>query len=81
VRGRDLLRFAAIIVVTTVVRRLRGVHVPQPETVASDAVADRGEQVAQELNGAVFELDELSQHRITETSRRKSGDDMMPEAT
>jgi hypothetical protein len=81
VRGLDLLGFAGIIVVTMVVRRLRGVHVPQPETVASNAVADRGKQVAQELNGAVFELDELSQHRITQASRRKSGDDMMPEAT
>jgi hypothetical protein len=80
-RGLGLLGFTSIIVVTIVIRRLRGVHVPQPETVASDAVADRGEQIAQELNGAVFELDELSQHRITQASRGKSGDDMMPEAT
>jgi hypothetical protein len=79
-RGLDLHGFAGIIV-TIVIRRLRGVHVPQPETVAPNAVADRGEQVAQELNGAVFELDELRQHRIAQASRGKSSDDMMPEAT
>jgi hypothetical protein len=79
-RGRDLLGFV-VVVVATAVGRLRGVHVPQSKTVPPDSVTDRGEQVAQELNGAVFELDELGQHRITKASRRKSGDDVMPEAT
>jgi hypothetical protein len=78
--GLDLHGFAGI-VVTIVVRRLRGVHVSQPEPVAPDPVADRGEQVAQELKGAVFELDELRQHRIALASRGKGSDDVVPEAT
>jgi hypothetical protein len=69
------------IVVTIVVRRLRGVHVSQPEPVTPDPVADRGEQVAQELNGAMFELDELRQHRIAQASGGKSSDDVVPETT
>jgi hypothetical protein len=73
------LHGVAGIVVAIGVGRLRGVHVSQPEPVAPDPVADRGEQVAQELNGAVLELDELRQHRIALASRGESSDDVVPE--
>jgi hypothetical protein len=56
-RSRDLFGFV-VVVIATAVGRLRGVHVPQSETVPPDTVTDRGEQPAQELNGVVFELDE-----------------------
>jgi hypothetical protein len=77
-RGRDLFGFVVVVVAAAVGPQVR---VPKSETVSPDAVTDQGEQTTQELNGVVFELDELGQHRIAKAGRRKSGDDVVPETT